>query len=334
MFFSLQKLNLSFNKISSLFNLKQLYGPQYSNFTHFDIRGNNISQLLEIKNLAGCTFLIDLAFQGQTGANPVCKDPEYIYSVIKSAPSLKFLDHQPVSNYSKTIFQEIPKIHSEKQKPEENNENQEIIAIETKKQKENNENLILNKKLQQEFDELNDAYKELSYKYKHSEDYWITCVKKLEDSNSHNTNEIKDIENENRRLRRKLNSKIAKINNLKSKTAVAINNTGTKDKALEDLHFQISNLMRDLGESQRMSQQALDDVYKKQEKIKNLEKSNFELKNEVKKMEGLTTQLHSKALESSTNALYKYEELQKKHEEALALIEEKEYEISVIKKKT
>ena len=158
-------------------------------------------------------------------------------------------------------------------------------------------------------------------------------MKKLEDSNSHNTNEIKDIENENRRLRRKLNSKIAKINNLKSKTAVAINNTGTKDKALEDLHFQISNLMRDLGESQRMSQQALDDVYKKQEKIKNLEKSNFELKNEVKKMEGLTTQLHSKALESSTNALYKYEELQKKHEEALALIEEKEYEISVIKKK-
>ena len=169
--FSLQKLNLSFNKISSLFNLKQLYGPQYSNFTHFDIRGNNISQLLEIKNLAGCTFLIDLAFQGQTGANPVCKDPEYIYSVIKSAPSLKFLDHQPVSNYSKTIFQEIPKIHSEKQKPEENNENQEIIAIETKKQKENNENLIINKKLQQEFDELYDAYKELSYKYKHSEDY-------------------------------------------------------------------------------------------------------------------------------------------------------------------
>ena len=323
--YSLQKLNLSYNKISSLTSLKQLYGDAYSSFTHFDIRGNNISQVSEIKNLSGCTFLIDVAFQGQSGSNTVCKDPEYHYHIVNALPMLKFLDHQPLSNFIKPT---TPKINQLKEESP-----QKIDIPEKVPEKVIENNTQDNKKLQQDLDELYDAYKELSFKYKHSEEYWTSCIKKLEDSNNQSVYEKREIENENRRLRKKLNSKESKINTLKSKTAAAVNNTGAKDKVLEDFHYQISNLMKDLGESQRMSQQAVDDVYKKQEKIKNLEKSNYELKNEIKRLETTTNQLHAKALESSTNALHKYEELQKKYEDSLEVLEEKDSEINILKKK-
>ncbi|OMJ80206.1 hypothetical protein SteCoe_19617 [Stentor coeruleus] len=336
---SLQKLNLSFNKISSIYNLRQLYGPEYSNFTVFDIRGNNISLTSELKFLTGCQFLTDVAFQGQTGTNPVCKQLDYYYTVVNALPGLKFVDHQPVNLQNKDVVS--PKVinQSVRDSPKREKPTQELKSI----QEDSKENSLVkedtkalkdeNTKLHQDLDELYTAYKELSYKYRHSEEYWATSTKKLEDSLTTMQYERKDIENECRRLRKKLSKKENKIHNLKSKTATVIADTGTKERAYEDIHQQIANLMKDLGESQRMSQQALDEVYKKQEKIKLLEKKNYEQKAEIKRFETLVNQLHTRSLESSQSALQKYEELQKKYEDLQGILEEKGAEIDVLKRK-
>lgn len=319
--YSLQKLNLSFNKISSLFNIKQLYGDEYQNFSQFDVRGNNIAQVGEIKYLAGCVHLDDVAFQGQSGSNPVCKESEYLYCAVNSMKELRFLDHQQISTLVQSV--KMPKEKEEIMKKYEEKE----LVLETSLEN----NKLDNKKLQQDLDELFDAYKELSFKYKNREDYWTICVKSLEEHKNRTDYEKKEYQNECKRLRRKLVSKTTKISNLKSKTVVP--NTEAKDKTLEDLHGQMANLMRDLGESQRMSQQALDDVYKKQEKLKILEKNNYELKNELKKTDAKMNQLHAKSIESATVAFRKYEELQKKYEDLIGVVEEKEFEIAGLKKK-
>ena len=101
--FNLQKLNLSFNKISSLNNLRQLYGPDYPYFSVFDIRGNNVSVLTEVKFLSGCVYLTDVALSGTSGTNPVCSQPEYFYTVLKALPGLKFLDQKPANALNKDL---------------------------------------------------------------------------------------------------------------------------------------------------------------------------------------------------------------------------------------
>ena len=363
---SLQKLNLSFNKISSLYNLRQVYGEEYCSFTHLDVRGNNIAQVNEVRYLSGCAFLVDVAFQGQSGTNPVCKESDYLYCALNSMKKLKFFDHQPVAGVlpaaekgSRKVEKkggeeegevEIGRVRERERERERERDieidNEKRNGKEKEKEKEKEKgrgrgkeeiieenNTQDNKKLQQDLDELYDAYKELSFKYKNSEEYWSVSMKKVEESKTQMQYEKREVENECRRLRKKLSSRNAKIQNLKAKTQTPVVNTDAKDKALEELHYQMSNLMRDLGESQRRSQQALDDVYKKQEKLKLLERNNYELKNELKKMEAKTNQFHAQAIESSTNALKKYEELQKKYEDSLSSIEEKEYEIEVVKKK-
>lgn len=344
--FNLQKLNLSFNKISSLNNLKQLYGPDYSQFTVLDIRGNNIALVNEVKFLAGCVYLNDVAFAGTAGTNPVCGQPEYYYTVVKSLPGLKFLDQKAVQKASENVNEHLsalkPMQKSIKEDPEqpvklgrtsrtsdeirqENIEKQLSMQVESK--------IKENKKLENDLEELYSAYKELSYKFRNNEEFWTNSNKKLEDQAGKLVTVNKELDSECKRLRRKLLAKTSKITELKSRlNSVPLPNPA-KEKAFDDIHLQLGNLMKDLGESQRTAQQALDEVYKKQEKLKIAEKKNFEQKAEIKRLENLIKDLHNKSIESSQQFLKRFEDLQGKYKESQASAEAKDAEIEALRQK-
>ena len=350
--FNLQKLNLSFNKISSLNNLKQLYGPDYSQFTVLDVRGNNIALVNEVKFLSGCVYLNDVAFAGTAGTNAVCSQPEYFYTVIKSLPGLKFLDQKPVQktsdnlNESPSAAKPVPKpIKEDQEQPvklgrtsgasrasrtsdelrQENNEKQLSVQVESKTKE--------NKKLENDLEELYSAYKELSYKFRNNEEFWTSSNKKLEEQAGKLVTANKELDSECKRLRRKLLAKTSKITELKSRLNSVPAANPAKEKAFDDIHLQLGNLMKDLGESQRTAQQAVDEVYRKQEKLKLAEKRNFEQKAEIKRLENVIKDLHSKSIESSQQFLKKFEDLQGKYKESQASAEAKDGEIEALRQK-
>ena len=351
--YNLQKLNLSFNKISSLNNLRQLYGPDYTYFSVFDIRGNNISVLTEVKFLSGCVYLTDVALSGTSGTNPVCSQPEYFYTVLKALPGIKFLDQKPVNALNKDLStnkeirkipekepkkftEKEPKQHPEREQKltaEKESETSFDLDKENSKDKELEQKVKESKKLENDLAELYTAYKELSYKFRNSEEYWSMSCKKLEEQNSKLNINNKDLDVECKRLRRKLVAKEKKVSELKSRINSIPPPNPVKEKAFEDIHIQIGNLMKDLGESQRTAQQAVDEVYKKQEKLKILEKKNYEQKAEMKKLESLLKDVHNKSVESSQQAFKRYEELQVKFQESQSVVVSKDLEIESLKQK-
>ncbi|CAG9323311.1 unnamed protein product [Blepharisma stoltei] len=349
--FSLEKLNLSFNKISSLYNLRQLYGPQYPNFKQLDIRGNNISQLSELRYLAGCQSLEDVAFQSQNGANPVCKMPEYSYTVLQCVPKIKYLDQQMVN--PQRAQPSPPKIREEENIPPPQNKSPEPIKItqpepikESPKTKENKIELIETQpinndqiykqeviRLQQANNDLYEEYKDICYKFQVSEEYWIQRTKSYETGLAEAKYERIELEKECKKLRKSCLAKEAQVSGLEEDLKRAHLAASSKDKMLEDLHSQVASMMKDLGECQRVVQQTVDDTYRKQEKLKILEKQNMDLKNELKSAQTALTQIHSQSLESASQALKRYEELQNKYDDLCKNLENKEEELIEIKRK-
>jgi chromosome segregation ATPase len=299
--------------------------------------------LAELKFLSGCVYLNDVAFAGSAGNNPVCNQGEYFYTVVKALPSLKFLDQKPVhksqelENPKKSVTVKKPDSPEKVKKNSEDQENQEKVEKNEKVEKELFKEVEMktkeNKKLENDLEELYSAYKELSYKFRNNEEFWTTSSKKLEEQASKLATSNKELDSECKRLRRKLLAKTTKVNDLKTRLNSLPLPNPAKEKAFEDIHFQIANLMKDLGESQRTAQQALDEVYKKQEKLKISEKKNYEQKAEIKKLESLLKDLHNKSLESAQQALKKFEDLQIKFQESQSALQVKEGENEALRQK-
>jgi Leucine-rich repeat (LRR) protein len=228
---NLEKLNLSFNKISSLSNLKQLYGPRYRNFTTLDLRGNNITQLTELNYLKDCTYLLDVALEGTSGTNPICKLVQYHYTILNSLPSAQFIDQQPVSNLRKTVKyidtensppsrQVSPprkispqrksspptRVSQEKrtQEPFLAPNQPEILPVaEPSSQvvKEMKQEII---RLQRENERLYGESKEMCNRYEMNDKYWSERFKRVEQDCMDTVKQARDIEQEKKRIHKEL----------------------------------------------------------------------------------------------------------------------------------
>lgn len=87
----LRRLNLSGNKIVSLKGLQQL-GINNQILTYFDISGNNINNLFELKILENFKNLKEVIFQsGSEFSNPLCRDRTKYLSMLLSLKNINSL---------------------------------------------------------------------------------------------------------------------------------------------------------------------------------------------------------------------------------------------------
>jgi DNA repair exonuclease SbcCD ATPase subunit len=92
-------------------------------------------------------------------------------------------------------------------------------------------------------------------------------------------------------------------------------------------------MMKDLGESQRNATHYMDELHRYQEKIKLLDITNTELRSQLKQSEQTLSCLHAKTLDNSTQALQKYDELQRKYEDCINKLNDKEQEMESLRDK-
>lgn len=357
---NLEKLNLSFNKISSLSNLKQLYGQRYRNFTTLDLRGNNITQLTELNYLKDCTYLLDVALEGTSGTNPVCKLLHYHYTLLNSLSNAQFIDQQPVSNLRKTVknidTENSPpsrsispprkispqrkssppiRVSSERrtQEPFLAPTQPEIIpAAESSNQvlKEMKHEII---RLQKENERLYGESKEMCNRYEMNDKYWSERFKRVEQDCMDTVKQARDIEQDKKRIHKELLLKHKQCEEYREELQKVKEARDSKDSQLAELNRQVASMMKDLGETQRNATHYMDELHRYQEKIKLLDITNTELRSQLKQSEQTLSCLHAKTLDNSTQALHKYDELQRKYEDSINRLNEKEREIESLRDK-
>lgn len=358
---NLEKLNLSFNKISSLSNLKQLYGPRYKNFTTLDLRGNNITQLIELNYLKDCTYLLDVALEGTSGTNPVCKLVHYHYTILQALSAAHFIDQQPVSNLRKTIKNVViensppsrqispPKKTSPERKisppvrgsqdrkmqdsfitPPKPEDIPQSVQPSSPVIKELKYEII---RLQKENERLYAESKEMCNRYEMNDKYWSDRFKRVEQDMNDTVRQARDIEQEKKRIHKELLLKHSQCEEYRTELQKTKEARDSKDNQLAELNRQVASMMKDLGESQRNTTNYMDELHRYQEKIKLLDITNTELRSQLKQSEQTLSCLHGKTLDNSTQALQRYDEIQRKYEDCVNRLNEKEREIDSLREK-
>lgn len=337
--YSLEYLDLSVNRIASLSNLAQLYGPQYPFFSYLSLKGNNISQLQELNYLKGCENLRELELCGQKETNAVCRLMEYQYTVLKAVPGLIYLDKTPVSRLTglpkepvsppkqlppdpippKPISKSPPKTHSDASVQ---------FSVPPVIQREYQAELL---RLQHENEQLMSDNRELLKKYDENDQYWTERCKRFDMENNEKKTIIDDLQRQILKLSKNLSSRESRLEIIENDYAKIVSLKDQREKNIDELHRKIAEMMKDLGESQKSAQNAIEDSYRFREKLDVAEKVAGELRAQLKLAEQTIAQIHGKSMENSNLAAQRVEETQRKWENAEIRAEQAERESEGLK---
>lgn len=319
---SLEKLVLSYNKISSLKNLSQLY--EFGVLAILDMRANSISQLPELHFLSGLTGLKDVSFKGKSGANPICRQPQYSYTIRQAVPGLQFLDSQPV--------EELVPVEDENKPPPPRPEKSPPRAQATVKQgRVESEYKAEILRLQDENERLFRDLKELMHKYEANDKYWTDRFVRVETEAAEIADGLRIAIQEKRLAEKELTSVKEHLANCKDEMARLRESREYRDRSKDELQGHMATAMKELGDTQRTAQAVFDENQKLRDKLAIHDRSNIELKAQLKQAEASLKTLHTKALESSEQALQRYEEIQLKYEAMAAKLTDKEQENTELK---
>ncbi|CAD8168326.1 unnamed protein product [Paramecium octaurelia] len=299
---SLRVLNLSYNLISLLGPL-QIFTQQGYQLKSLDLRSNSISDLNELKYLQGIN-LQDVFFNSDRRKNPICEIlNQYYKQIIKYVPQIVNIDNKPRNELqendgdgSNNITFKLPK------QQQANIEKEAEMRVEVIQ-------------LQQKVKELSQQNKEIIYKFECNEKYWSSKCSNLEreiiDLNKFN----QELNQENKRFRREIESLNEQNEYDKQQQKDLINKKERKDELITQLQNKISELLQLNGQLSKENQILIEqqNVQKVKDQEKDFKLSEYKI--QLKEAEKQLQEFHKNAVEQASQTLMRQEQLQSKSEQ-------------------